>query len=57
MLTDKDKKKNKSQKCEVGNTGWMGLGKKPKRKKTYKNPMGIFPVQAQKCFSLKISLL
>lgn len=57
MLTDKDKKKNKSQKCEVGNTGWMGLGKKPKRKKMYK-PNGHLSSPGTKMFqSQNISLV
>ena len=57
MLTDKEKKKCKSQKCEVGNTGWMGLGKKPKRKKTYK-PNGHLSSPGTKMFqSQNISLV
>ena len=57
MLTDKEKKKNKSQKCEVGSTGWMGLGKKPKRKKTYK-PNGHLSSPGTKMFqSQNISLV
>ena len=57
MLMDKEKKKNKSQKCEVGNTGWMGLGKKPKRKKTNK-PNGHLSSPGTKMFqSQNISLV